>query len=168
TGFASFTLTLPATQSSAPPTSEDTNPSSVKMSIGICMDLNPFPPGDWTSTGGPFELADYCVKNQSKLLVLLNAWLYSDKNEWDVDSAESDGDADDTQHAVEPEEPDWYTLRYWTARLRPLWRYDRRRRGSNETLFSDGSEPEEDDQGEEDKPPHETVVVVCNRTGKEN
>ncbi|KAF9485760.1 carbon-nitrogen hydrolase [Pholiota conissans] len=71
-----------------------------RLSLGICMDLNPQTP-DWTSASGPYEIADYCIAQKSNVLLLLNAWL--DSNE-------------------EPEdEEDWHTLNYWAARTRPLW-----------------------------------------------
>ncbi|KAF8073961.1 carbon-nitrogen hydrolase [Lyophyllum atratum] len=192
-GFASFSLPL----STAPlqPDSADgaPTPHTLNITIGICMDLNPQPPALWTSAEGPFELADYTAKNRSRLLVLLNAWLYSGLTEDDElgemgeKEDEKEDNSDNSKEGTELEaeddednEPDWYTLRYWAARLRPLWRRDGRRRGSNETMYSDGSigsvgnEEEavedaiEDVEEEEEKPPHETIVVLCNRTGKEN
>lgn len=147
------------------------------------MDLNPQPPTIWNSADGPYELADHCVKNRSRVLVLLNAWLdpgaaddtIEERNE-NQESEQKEGE--DAEPADEEEdEPEWQTLRYWTARLMPLWRRDGRRRGSNETVYSDTSnasersgEPlgEEVVEDEEEKPPHETIVVVCNRSGQEN
>lgn len=64
------------------------------------MDLNPQVP-EWTSAGGPFEIADYCVAQKANVLLLLNAWLDSRE--------ESD------------EDKDWQSLNYWAARTRPLW-----------------------------------------------
>ncbi|GLB38646.1 putative carbon-nitrogen hydrolase [Lyophyllum shimeji] len=184
TGFTSFSLPLwtasplPGSAEGAPP------PQTLKVTLGICMDLNPHPPALWTSAEGPYELADYCMETQSKLLVLLDAWLYSgltedgeaagDEKEMKDEKDQADEEAEETD---DEDEPDWYTLRYWTARLRPLWRYDGRRRGSNETVVSasvdssEGDRPQEEaveEEEEEAKPPHETIVVVCNRTGKEN
>lgn len=66
------------------------------------MDLNPFPPADWTLEDGPYEVADYCQFQNTDLLVLLNAWL-------------------DPDPGVDEEGPSWSTLQYWVARLRPLW-----------------------------------------------
>lgn len=74
------------------------------------MDLNPFPPREWTLSNGPYELASYCLeesktgKERTNVLVLLNAWLdsQSEPNErWDL-----------------------ATLGYWQARLQPLWEED--------------------------------------------
>lgn len=49
---------------------------------------------------------------------------------------------------VEPEEEsDWHTLNYWAGRLRPLWI------GSDDNAKGEG---------------HETIVIVCNRSGEEN
>lgn len=70
--------------------------------LGICMDLNAQPPYDWTIEEGPYELADHCLAQKASLLILLNAWLQSEKSSKD----------DDT---------DWSTLNFWAARLRPLW-----------------------------------------------
>ncbi|KAF4590237.1 Carbon-nitrogen hydrolase [Pleurotus pulmonarius] len=70
--------------------------------LGICMDLNAQPPYDWTIEEGPYELADHCITHKANLLILLNAWLQSEKGSKD----------DDT---------DWSTLNFWAARLRPLW-----------------------------------------------
>lgn len=71
-------------------------------SLAICMDLNPHPPNVWTSTDGPYELADYCIERSVQTLILLCAWL---------DSGVS---PEDTQF-------DAQTVSYWIARLRPLW-----------------------------------------------
>ncbi|KNZ73145.1 Protein N-terminal amidase, partial [Termitomyces sp. J132] len=143
TGFVSFSLTLPhvtSTESENAPA-----PNSLEMSIAICMDLNPAPSHEQTpSVEWPYELADYCVRNKSRLLVLLDAWLDSDSDDGEDEEDAGDGASDN--------EPNWHTLRYWAARLQPLWGRDWRRPGSNETLL----------------PPHETIVVVCNRTGTEN
>ncbi|KAG5638737.1 hypothetical protein H0H81_010547 [Sphagnurus paluster] len=201
TGFTTFSLPL-RTSHDADSDSDDEDALApvVDITLGICMDLNPQPPAEWTSPDGPFELADFCVKHQSRVLVLLNAWLYSGLNEDGEAEVEEEENGQQESSDVAGEEkaengeqeeqvygekvdtksePDWYTLRYWTARLRPLWRRDGRRRGSNETIVSgstNGSgvkeeavaEEQIDEVEEEEKPPHETIVVVCNRTGKEN
>ncbi|KDQ25683.1 hypothetical protein PLEOSDRAFT_1078142 [Pleurotus ostreatus PC15] len=70
--------------------------------LGICMDLNAQPPYDWTIEEGPYELASHCLDSKADLLILLNAWLQSEKSSQE----------DDT---------DWSTLNFWAARLRPLW-----------------------------------------------
>jgi protein N-terminal amidase len=63
------------------------------------MDLNPRLP--WTLEGGPYELADHCLKTRSNLLILLDAWLDSEE-EQDI-------------------EEDISTMNYWATFLRPLW-----------------------------------------------
>lgn len=83
TGFATFHLPPPLNT----------------VTLAICMDLNPRSP--WTIDGGPYELADHCLKTGSNLLVLLNAWLDSEKEE----------DRDE----------DLSTMNYWATLLRPLW-----------------------------------------------
>lgn len=65
------------------------------------MDINVQKPSEWKSIEGPYEMASYCVAENSNLLILLNAWL------------ESPDDIGD-DHA-------WVTLSFWAERLRPLW-----------------------------------------------
>lgn len=73
-----------------------------RASLGICMDLNPFPPFVWDSKEGPYELASFSIENDTNLLIILCAWL------------------DSKEH---PEQPwDKNTVDYWLARLLPLWR----------------------------------------------
>ncbi|KAG8860848.1 Carbon-nitrogen hydrolase [Tulasnella sp. 330] len=84
TGFTSFSL-----------------PGLPKLSIGICMDLNPRPESEWMLSKTPTELADYCAREDVRLLVLPCAWLDS-------------GDA--TKHTS-----DIYTIDYWCRRLKPLF-----------------------------------------------
>ena len=147
----------------------------MNLTLGICMDLNARPPVEWTSIDGPYELADHCVKNKTNILVLLNAWLDSGIQEDDDLIAEETEDRDgekggEEESQVEMTGPDWRTLNFWTARLLPLWR---RRRGSTHPITSQTSDS---DLGErpgvtrenEDEVSHETLVVVCNRTGEEN
>lgn len=168
TGFTTFSIPLPASLPAAPDTNNATEPPEpTNVTFGICMDLNPQPPVLWTSSEGPYELADYCIQNKTRLLILLNAWLDSGVQDEDGIEEEGEGDAENNH--------DWQTLRYWSARLRPLWKRDSRRRGSMDTIYSGSSngsqEGEEDvveDEEEEEKPPSETIVVVCNRSGEEN
>ena len=121
TGFATYTLPSPL------PT----------VTLGICMDLNPQIP-DWTHAQGPYELADHCISTKSNVLILLCAWLDSQK------------EVDETH--------DWSTLNYWATRTRPLWS------NGND---SDPSE-EEQDTSTSEPPSNETLVIICNRTGQEN
>lgn len=108
------------------------------VTLGICMDLNPQPPAEWTLEDGPYEIADHVVTHNSNLLVLLNAWLDSG---WDETADKDEG-----------------TIRYWAARLRPLWAVAPNgiRRGKGAIGFD-----AHDTKGE-------TYVVVCNRCGQEN
>lgn len=99
------------------------------------MDLNP-QIDEWTSARGPYEIADYAVSKGADVVVLLNAWLDSNKEVEEVS--------------------DWQTLNYWAARTRPLWTDGQ---GDKVDL---PEEPDEPDHG------HETVVVVCNRSGSES
>ncbi|KAF4617420.1 hypothetical protein D9613_006193 [Agrocybe pediades] len=128
TGFTTFTLPSPLQT----------------LSLGICMDLNPQIP-EWTSEGGPFEIADYCLEKKSNVLILLNAWLDSRK---------------------EPdEERDWSTLNYWAVRTRPLWMDGR---DGSDTSYSEGSASPPAAESILDSDGQETVMIVCNRSGQEN
>jgi len=102
------------------------------------MDLNP-QIEDWLSPGTPYEIAGHCLSNKANVLVLLNAWLDSE---------------------AEPKKAhDWSTLNYWTARLRPLW--------DNKEVDKDSDDfPSTNDSSEHGR--QKTIVVICNRSGKEN
>ncbi|KAH9931651.1 carbon-nitrogen hydrolase [Epithele typhae] len=123
------------------------------LSLAICMDLNVRPPAVWTSLeSGPFEVAEYCVRERTKVLVLLNAWL-------------------DSKNRLEDDDTDWQTVNYWAMRLRPLW-----------AKVQEEASLEEDDDAFEDednivdgtggqgarKVGDEVIAVVCNRCGEEN
>ncbi|KAI0064083.1 carbon-nitrogen hydrolase [Artomyces pyxidatus] len=111
------------------------------VTLGICMDLNVQPPTLWTVKDGPYEIAQHCIDTNSNLLVMLNAWL---------DSGES------------PEEDeDWQTIRFWSARLRPLWAAN----SDDLTEVSDGSETPEANASSDGR---RTTVVLCNRCGDED
>jgi protein N-terminal amidase len=101
------------------------------------MDLNP-QSLSWTIHGGPYELADHCMKTGSGLLILLNAWLDSEE-EKDM-------------------EEDISTMNYWATLLRPLWF----RMGNNGEDGEDHAEPQNKSEDSE------TIVVICNRNGTEN
>ena len=110
------------------------------------MDLNPHPPNVWTSIEGPYELADYCLSKRTNVLILLDAWLDS-------------GDEPDDKH-------DMYTLKYWSARLRPLWKSD-----EDILVNSHDGEDQQETQNKpdaQDAPGDEIIVVACNRCGEEN
>jgi len=106
--------------------------------LGICMDLNP-QIEDWTSLRSPYEIAGHCLSNKANVLVLLNAWL---------DSTEDQKKAHDLS-----------TLNYWSARLRPLWANEDVNEKSDDTL----SPSNNSEHGRQ-----KTIVVICNRSGKEN
>ncbi|KAK2465389.1 hypothetical protein APHAL10511_002743 [Amanita phalloides] len=100
-----------------------------RLTLGICMDLNP-QRDNWTSEDGPYELADYCLSQNTNTLLLCNAWLDSQANEEDVS--------------------DLQTVRYWVARLRPLWDYSH----DSDSLPNKIAD-------------RDVAVVICNRTGTE-
>ncbi|KAJ3771291.1 carbon-nitrogen hydrolase [Lentinula raphanica] len=122
TGFATFHLPSPLRT----------------LSFGICNDLNPVKPETWTLEDGPYEIADYALTQNADMLVLLNAWLDSGKEE--------------------DEDIDWHTLNYWAARLRPLWI-------DGDAISAPDENTQEEDSGAING--KEMIVVVCNRTGEE-
>lgn len=96
---------------------------------------------EWTTTAGPYELAEHAIASKSRLLILLSNWLDSE---------------------VKPEEEnDYSTLNFWAARLLPLWA----KRGVDSKYSSEVSDDSAGDSGPVDD---ETMVVICNRSGKEN
>ncbi|KAK7462422.1 Carbon-nitrogen hydrolase, variant 2 [Stygiomarasmius scandens] len=157
-GFTTFRLPFPPV---CPPSHPKTY---LTLSLGICMDLNVQPDADWESLdNGPYELADHVMTENVDILVLLNAWLDSN---------------------VDPDskyESDWATLHYWSERLRPLWVDDEPPTLNDDGSYSWGDQEEEDydwemDEGEDfgadwatpsNRKKSETVVVICNRTGRE-
>ncbi|KAG6336885.1 hypothetical protein ID866_2211 [Astraeus odoratus] len=88
-----------------------------KTTIAICNDLNVRKPAEWDSLeDGPYELADHCIREGTRVLVLLNAWLRSKE-----DGSENDGD--DESDSMDP---DWTVLRWWATRLRPTWKPEKK------------------------------------------
>jgi len=112
------------------------------------MDLNVFPPNNWVLEDGPYELANHVIASETKVLVLLNSWLDSEKGRAPLDHlATNSAEEEEEEEEEEEAEADWSTSKYWAARLRPLWVSE---------VPAGGKEGDE------------TVVVICNRTGKEN
>ncbi|PPQ71039.1 hypothetical protein CVT24_011920 [Panaeolus cyanescens] len=119
------------------------------ITLGICNDLNP-QSSIWSVLKGPFELSSHALENKTNVLILLNAWLDSKKDE-------------DVEH-------DWSTLNYWASRMRPLWS-DGKEREDPENSSNNGSDDQEETPSPQESSPAddpEVVVVVCNRTGEEN
>ena len=81
------------------------------------------------------------------MLLLLNAWLESSSHDDDDDEEEEEEAVDDAM-GKEGGEADENTMRYWAARLRPLWD-----RGEGNAGGTNG---------------RETTVIICNRCGTEN
>ncbi|KAF8835384.1 carbon-nitrogen hydrolase [Paxillus ammoniavirescens] len=130
-----------------------------RTTIAICNDLNVQKPAVWESIEeGPYELARHCIRDGTRLLVLLNAWLCHKKDE----PAQSDQGGDDPEDSDSEESdelgPNWEVLQYWTARLRPTWASDDGTRNlkDSEVKSVDKQEDSED-----------LLVVVCNRCGHE-
>lgn len=114
------------------------------------MDLNTQPPALWT-LDGPYEIADFALEKKANMLILLNAWL---------DSGEESEEA-----------KDWRTLNFWAARLRPLWAGTTELEDEREGEDSDSdthSELRGDSETDTTALGHETIVVICNRSGREN
>lgn len=68
---------------------------------------------------GPYEMAEHCVRTETNVLILLNAWLFS---------GNEDGDGE-----LRADRRDWGTLNYWAARLRPLWSKEGRSDNAQDT-----------------------------------
>ncbi|KAJ3920787.1 carbon-nitrogen hydrolase [Lentinula edodes] len=131
-GFASFVLPPPIG----------------RLTLGICMDLNAQPPADWKTRGPPYEVAEYALKEDVDVVVMLNAWL---------DSGEDEKDFGDVF--------DWTTVEFWATRLKPLWV---RLSGSDSSAKEqEESKDEEETRGEVCASDRRTIVVICNRTGEE-
>lgn len=151
----------------------DLPPPLGRTTIAICNDLNVHKPAVWDSLeDGPYELARHCMREGTKLLVLLNAWLKARDDEEEEETSGSDGEAPGTEegegaHDVDDDddddddglEPNWKTLNWWAHRLRPTWAHH------------STTEQENDDQqtvcqinGSGSK---DLVVIACNRVGDE-
>ncbi|KAF9240206.1 carbon-nitrogen hydrolase [Melanogaster broomeanus] len=133
--------------------------------IAICNDLNAHTPAVWNSLEeGPYELAQHCVQSGTRLLVLLNAWLHSGKEEPGKRAAKPGQEDDDPEQsdggdASKGMDPNWETLDYWAARLRPLWANDK---GTQNTKGGHKVKSKDKKEG-----PEELLVVLCNRFGHE-
>ena len=123
------------------------------LSLGICMDLNPFT-DEWSYEDGPFEIASYCkivtpTKPQTRVLVILCAWL--------------DGLEDDSA------EYNTSVLNYWMMRLKPLWSNEDSRLDSDADQMDTVGDPDETEEALTASSDNEgTIVIVCNRCGEEN
>ncbi|KAI5991139.1 carbon-nitrogen hydrolase, partial [Pisolithus albus] len=150
----------------------DLPPPLGRTTIAICNDLNVHEPAVWDSLeDGPYELARHCMREGTKLLVLLNAWLKARDDEEEEEMSGGEGEAERTEegegaHSVDDDndddglEPNWKTLRWWAHRLRPTWAH-----------HSTTTEQENDDQQSacqiNGSGPEDLVVVACNRVGDE-
>jgi len=114
------------------------------IAFGICMDLNPHPPNTDDDLSPVYELAEFALQKNARILVVLCAWLNS-------------GDSPDSQW-------DMVNINYWVERVKPLWE----RPGTS--VDHVGASPHHFalDAGTTSKvEDRETIVVVCNRTGIE-
>ena len=105
------------------------------------MDLNP-QVQDWSLARGPYEIADHCISTKSNVLIVLSAWVDSQRKLEELD-----------------EKYDWSTVDYWASRTRPLW---------SDGNYSDSSEEQDTLTYDPPLASNETIVIVCNRTGQEN
>ncbi|KAI6044880.1 carbon-nitrogen hydrolase [Pisolithus marmoratus] len=144
----------------------DLPPPLGKTTIAICNDLNVHMPAVWESLeDGPYELARYCMREGTRLLVLLNAWLKAgDEDDEDKDDGEAESTEERKACNVDDDddglEPNWETLNWWAQRLRPTWAH-----------HYPTTENEDEDQHIEHQingsEPRDLVVVACNRFGDE-
>ncbi|KAH7879670.1 carbon-nitrogen hydrolase [Lentinula edodes] len=173
-GFASFVLPPPIG----------------RLTLGICMDLNAQPPADWKTRGPPYEVAEYALKEDVDVVVMLNAWLDSRVKHYESKLSD-DGEVMKKMKADWGKEEenekdfgdifDWTTVEFWATRLKPLWvqggassslrQHDTiqaRLSGSNSSAKEQKeSKDEEEVQGGVCASDRRTIVVICNRTGEE-
>lgn len=81
-------------------------PTLGNVSIGICMDLNPY---KFEAPWHAFEFAHHILQADSNLVIVSMAWVTQ---------------ADRRRFSSMPHEPDMETLTYWVTRLEPLIRSD--------------------------------------------
>ncbi|KIO05275.1 hypothetical protein M404DRAFT_15340 [Pisolithus tinctorius Marx 270] len=145
----------------------DLPPPLGKTTIAICNDLNVHNSAVWNSLeDGPYELARHCVREGTRLLVLLNAWLKA-RNE--DDEGGDEGEAKRTEEGEDNGdddvelEPNWETLNWWAQRLRPTWAHH------HPTIAEKEKEEQRTEHqiNESSTEPKDLVVVACNRFGDE-
>jgi protein N-terminal amidase len=73
-----------------------------KVTMGICMDINPY---KFTSPWADYEFANTALSSQSQLICISMAWLCH---------------LTPTELAQEPSQPDVATVAYWVERFQPL------------------------------------------------
>jgi protein N-terminal amidase len=73
-----------------------------KVTLGICMDINPY---KFTSPWSDYELASLALSSQSPIICISMAWLCH---------------LSPTELAQDPSQPDIATVAYWVERFQPL------------------------------------------------
>ncbi|KAK7207722.1 carbon-nitrogen hydrolase [Myxozyma melibiosi] len=101
-GFLSFDLTL----SKTPAAATDPLEFTVRVAVGICMDLNP---EKFEAPFRKYEFANFCVSEKAELILAPMAWLSSSSGEEKKDESPQVG-----------RRPEWSTLQYWATRLTPV------------------------------------------------
>ncbi len=112
------------------------------------MDICPHPPNTDDNPTPVYELAEFAVQKNARILVLLCAWLRSDSSpdsQWDMTNID-----------------------YWTERVRPLWErpemsVDHAGTSFHPPALGPGTTGETLEAVED----RETIVVISNRTGIE-
>ncbi|KAH7152346.1 hydrolase, carbon-nitrogen family protein [Dactylonectria estremocensis] len=79
-------------------------PGLGQVSIGICMDLNPY---KFQTSWDTFEFANHVLDSRTRLVVVSMAWITQE---------------DPRTFSQEPQEADMDTLTYWISRLEPIIR----------------------------------------------
>ncbi|KAK7432741.1 hypothetical protein QQZ08_000601 [Neonectria magnoliae] len=79
-------------------------PGLGRVSIGICMDLNPY---KFQTPWDTFEFANHVVNSRTRLVVVSMAWITQENPQL---------------FGQEPQEADMNTLTYWISRLEPIIR----------------------------------------------
>ncbi|KAG0197897.1 Carbon-nitrogen hydrolase [Mortierella sp. GBA30] len=128
-----------------------------QVGFGICMDVNPY---KFQAPFTDFEFSSFHLSQKSNLMLCSMAWNKGEKTKVErghkpetskAESAEtvdvnSDGDDDDDDNWEDEEDAEslqYETVQYWAVRMSPFYR-------------------------QEQKPLHETIMVIANRIGSES
>ncbi|EPS42650.1 hypothetical protein H072_3432 [Dactylellina haptotyla CBS 200.50] len=170
TSFGTLTFTFPTRTPSSDQSATTPLIKSVKVALGICMDLNPY---RFAAPFTAYEFANHIVSSGAQLAIVPMAW---ETKEW----------IPPAQLKKTPEVRHNSTIKYWSMRLEPLFGYnDERNQVGDEDDEEDGPaadtpvDTEDEDESwvklmkakgassavkEQDK----IIVMLCNRSGMEN
>ncbi|KAK6542517.1 Carbon-nitrogen hydrolase [Orbilia ellipsospora] len=170
--FGTLTLTFPTPGFSSNQSATTPLIKSVKVALGICMDLNPY---QFRAPFNAYEFANHVLSSGAQLAIIPMAWETRDY-------------FTDSQLKSNPEMRHSSTLRYWCTRLEPLFGYNDKREEDSDQDDDDEAgantptETEDEDGGADPwvnipqakgskrnmKEQDRVVVMTCNRAGREN